>query len=276
MPVSDPFDTLTDPEKASPPDPAEAKRRLWRNLFLVNLVISLGLVGVYWLPFKFAQFEEFLSSPSVNLPQQGEKAESPLGEAEAPPVVEYKDVLPARYEMVNASSDETWVYYDFSRGEAVEILDPTSKEWDLAFRRSKVITNGGATNKFGNAGIIDLGEAEFDSVLQVPTADYVQDTATRTETENPALLKWFKYNFLTHKLTAKKNIYALRTSDNKYAKVQFLSFYCANKETGCIKMRYSYQENGSNSFLKTAMGIVAATDPGREKEEPSPDGPKGT
>ena len=45
----------------------------------------------------------------------------------------------------------------------VEIHDPSSLEWDLAFRRGKVISNGGATNKFGKAGLIQMKEDRFDA-----------------------------------------------------------------------------------------------------------------
>ena len=141
----------------------------------------------------------------------------------------------------------------------MDIHDPSSLEWDLAFRRGKVISNGGATNKFGKAGLIQMKEDQFDAVAQVPTENYIEDTSTKTETENPVLMKWYKYNYLTHKLSPKKNVYALRTADNKFAKVQFKSFYCANKETGCIKMQYSYQHNGSNSFEKNALGLASSS-----------------
>ena len=109
--------------------------------------------------------------------------------------------------------------------------------------------------------MVDLGDVEFETLLEVPQQNYVQDITTRTETENPVLLKWYKYNYLTHKLTAKRNVYGLRTSDNKYAKVQFLSFYCDNKETGCIKLRYVYQKNGSNSFFKNSGSFSGTASP---------------
>ena len=51
----------------------------------------------------------------------------------------------------------------------------------------------------------------------------------------------------------------MRTADSKFAKVQFKSFYCENKETGCIKMQYVYQDNGSNSFQKNAIGLAFFT-----------------
>jgi len=120
-------------------------------------------------------------------------------------------------------------------------------------------TNGGATNKFGKAGLLDLKESDFDVVAQAPLENYIEDVTTKTETQNPILLKWYSYNYLTHKLTAKKNVYAVRTADSKFAKVQFMSFYCENKETGCIKMRYSYQGNGSNSFLNNSIGLASSS-----------------
>ena len=110
----------------------------------------------------------------------------------------------------------------------------------------------------GRAGLIDLGPVGFDSVTEVPKENYVLDVSTRTDTENPVILKPYNYNYLTHKLKPKKNVYAARTADNKFAKFQFMDFYCENKEVGCITIRFVYQENGSNSFLKPADDFSTA------------------
>ncbi len=234
----------------------EKKKKLWRNIFLLNLCVSILLVGFFWVPVKFVQMENFLNSPSVNLPQEGETQKSNTAAVPAPSV---GNLLAAQTVSINASSEKDWAYFDFSRGSVVKIHDPSSLEWDLAFRRGKVISNGGATNKFGQAGLIQMEETTFDSVAQVPTENYIQDASTKTETENPVLLKWYSYNYLTHKLTPKNKVYALRTADKKFAKVQFKSFYCENKETGCIKMQYVYQTNGSNSFEKNAIGLASSS-----------------
>ena len=234
----------------------EKKKKLWRNIFLLNLCISVLLVGFFWVPIKFVQMENFLNSPSVNLPQEGE---APNPNTAAVPVPSMGSLLTTQTVTINAYSEKNWAYFDFSRGAVVEIHDPSSLEWDLAFRRGKVISNGGATNKFGKAGLIQMKETRFDAVSQVPTENYVADPSTKTETENPILLKWYKYNYLTHKLTPKKNVYAFRTADTKFAKIHFQSFYCENKETGCIKMQYVYQNNGSNSFEKNAIGLASSS-----------------
>ena len=230
------------------------KKKLWRNLFLLNLCISLLLIGFYWVPIKMVQLESFVDSPSVNLPKEGVVPISNTSSVQPAKSSTPSNLLETKLTVINASSEKNWVYFDFSRGGVVEIHDKTSLEWDLAFRRSKVISNGGATNKFGKAGLINLGSPNFDRVVDVPTNNYTPDMSTKTETENPILLKWYSYNYLTHKLSAKANTYAMKTADSKYAKVKFLDFYCANKETGCIKMQYVYQDNGSNQFTKPASG----------------------
>ena len=254
MPTSDPYLPIHRTESIDH-QPLK-KKKLWRNLFLFSLCITFLLVGLFWVPIKMVQMESFISSPSVNLPKKGALPGKSDAVSDVPAQfskpMETLDLLETKLKVINASSENNWVYFDFSRGDVVYIHDRTSLEWDLAFRRSKVISNGGATNKFGRAGLIDLGSLNFDQVVEVPPDNYVQDMATRTETENPILLKWYRYNYLTHKLSAKPNTYAVKTANSKYVKVKFLDFYCANKETGCIKMQYVYQDNGSNQFTKSA------------------------
>ncbi|MZG29851.1 MAG: hypothetical protein F3741_03425 [Nitrospinae bacterium] len=250
--MNDPFSGTTQHDPG-----IDKKKKLWRNLFLLNLCVSLLLIGIFWLPSKLEQVGDFLDSPSVNLPEEGTIAKKP--EEKIEPAPKPTNLLSTQVTTINASSEKDYVYFDFSSGKPVRILDTSSLEWDLAFRRGKVISNGGASSKLGKAGLIDLGEVEFDGIAEVPLDNYIKDVAADTETENPVLEKWYNYNYFTHKLTAKKNSYAVRTADGKFAKFQFLSFYCDNKEAGCVKIRYVYQDNGSNSFLRKGGSLVATS-----------------
>ncbi|MEC8957395.1 MAG: HmuY family protein [Nitrospinota bacterium] len=242
----------------SPESEGGKKRQMWRKLFWLNLCITLVLVGSFWLPEKLMKLQKFLDSPSVNVPEEGQIVEKEKQQENHPPI-QMGGLLNSRVTTVNASSEKEYVYFNLQSGRVVKIHDPSSLEWDLAFRRSKVITNGGASSKLGKAGLIDLGTIEFEKVTEVPKDNYVLDVSTRTDTENPAILKPYNYNYLTHKLKAKKNVYAARTANNKFAKFQFLDFYCDNKEVGCIKIRFVYQGNGSNSFLKSPTEFTTAS-----------------
>ena len=69
MPTTDPFSTVHGTEPVDPQ--ALKKRKLWRNLFLFSLCITFLLVGLFWVPIKMVQMENFVSAPSVNLPKKG-------------------------------------------------------------------------------------------------------------------------------------------------------------------------------------------------------------
>lgn len=147
---------------------------------------------------------------------------------------------------------EKWAYFDFSRGAVVDIRDRTSLDWDLAFQRHRIISNGGATNPAGQAGILNLGMVDFQAVTTAPESGYISDTGTRPRgiTENKGIARWYDYSIFTHTLKPKGEVYIIRTADNKYAKMRILSYYCEKKKSGCVTIEYVYQGNGSRKFVK--------------------------
>jgi len=140
-------------------------------------------------------------------------------------------VGPATY-TVDASDAERWRRFDFARNAAVD-----SGPWDIAFRRFHVIAGPGA-------GILDLGPVPFDSVSELPAAGYLP-TAYGRDSANPAVGKWYDYSMITHLLTSKHHVYAVRTAAGKYAKFEILAYYCREVGTACITFRYAYQGAGS-------------------------------
>ncbi len=40
-------------------------------------------------------------------------------------------------------------------------------------------------------------------------------------------------------------MYAIRTADGRYAKVEIVGYYCPGAEPGCLTLRYVYQGDGS-------------------------------
>ncbi len=152
---------------------------------------------------------------------------------------------------VDSTELEQWVHFRFSTGEIFksELLDRKSLEWDIAFRRAKIVTNGGATNKNGQAGVMAYDTDKFDSVRAAPKDGYILDTATKnpSEPENPMFDKWYDYDFWLHKLKPKPRVYVLRTADGHYAKMQIIDYYCGTVPA-CYKLKYQYNGTGSLSF----------------------------
>jgi hypothetical protein len=168
----------------------------------------------------------------------------PAIEAYSPDVPAPADVGEGRIERtwtIDASNTGRWAAFDFSRGSTVPAGDPDG--WDIAFRRFNVMTNGG-DGFAGRAGIVDLGVVPFDSVVEVPATGYV-GSSVRSDSSNAAIERWYTYGFTSHILSPKANVYALRTADGRYAKLQILSYYCPGATPGCVTFRYVYQGNGS-------------------------------
>lgn len=152
--------------------------------------------------------------------------------AAAPVVVGDSLVGPADY-TIDASAGERWVKFDFSRN---SVVDSADSDWDLGFHRNHVIAGPGAA-------IRDLGAVPFDSVVDVPADGYSGNAAAAWES-NPAVGKWYNYSFISHLLTSKQHVYAVRTSDGHYAKLALLNYYCKGVGTACLTFRYAYQGKG--------------------------------
>ena len=142
---------------------------------------------------------------------------------------------------VDATSGDRWRYFSFRLGSVVD--DGAGTGWDLAFRRYQIIANGGP-GFFGRAGIRDLGAVRFDDVHAVPAAGYQENEGT-PDPRNPAIAGWYSYGFFSHVLSPRPHVWAVRTADGRYAKMEILAYYCPGSTPGCLTFRYVFQGDGS-------------------------------
>ena len=152
---------------------------------------------------------------------------------------------PALY-TVDATSPDQWRYFSLRFGSVLE--NAGARDWDLAFRRYQVIANGGSRFS-GAGGVADLGPVAFADVTSAPDAGY-QVTEGDAEPRHPALAGWYSYSYFSHVLTPKPRVWAVRSNDGRYAKLEFLSYYCQNLEPGCVTFRYAYQGDGSRRLAR--------------------------
>jgi hypothetical protein len=133
---------------------------------------------------------------------------------------------------IDARDQTAWRFFDFSTARVMQ--SPDTAGWDLAVRRFNVIAAGAA---------IDLGPVTFDTVVSAPPDGYVA-SEFGPDTANAALERWYRYGFLSHLLRPKGHVYVVHTADRRYAKLEFLSYYCSGGVPGCLTFRYAYQPNG--------------------------------
>ncbi len=142
---------------------------------------------------------------------------------------------------VDARDPDVLVLFDFSDGSVVG-GDVSEPGWDLAFRRTRLLTNSGVTNPSGPGGAVDLGELPLGEAIVPASVVFSVDVLggeDEDDPENPAAGHWYTYSFISHIVSAKPNTYLVRTGEDMDALIQFDSYYCDDEESGCITFRYT-------------------------------------
>jgi hypothetical protein len=143
---------------------------------------------------------------------------------------------------LDARDPVQWRFLDFETG---SVLDPPDTAgWDLAARRFHLIAA---------EGIANLGSTPIESVTDAPAAGY-RPNDVQGDSVNPAVARWYVYDFLSHLLEPKPDMYAIRTQEDRYAIFTIVSYYCPALSAGCLTIRYRFPSNG------------VGTDDGRWKE----------
>ena len=166
--------------------------------------------------------------------------------------------------VVNAKAKDSWTLVDFSTGETQIVNEDShifqNKTWDLGFSRTKIITNGGATNPLGIVGVINLGPVNFESIFKAPQSGYIKDNLSFGNLINKELTGWYNYRTRTHNIESKNNVYIIKTSDKSFMKMRILNYYCGKKDAdcrtmmcsrqqaACLTVEYVMAEKGTNNF----------------------------
>ena len=163
---------------------------------------------------------------------------------------------------VDATDRENWAYVNLTTSETVDIADAASSlAWDLGFKRTEVIVNGGISGP-GETGVLVLKDISFEDVLEAPEDDYVSDTdqiATFARGDG-----WYTYTGPpNHWVLPNPKVYVLQiarapkaqpASPYHYAKIRFIAYY-ENNETkegsGYITIEYVLQDDGTRGFIES-------------------------
>ncbi|MDH5678118.1 MAG: HmuY family protein [Nitrospinota bacterium] len=209
------------------------------RIFIVVNIILLAGVSAWWI-------QGFTAQSAME--SKREKYEQAQGMAEliaANPAP--RETSEPFYETITYVLDATdrnkWVHFSFQslKQFTADKVAVDSDEWDIVFRRAKILTNGGATGKTGKAEVAITMPETFDAVKSPPEKGYFKDTTTENlaENKNPALDKWYSYDFLSHELRPQGVVYVMKTARGDFVKFQLLSYYCS-KLSGCFTIKYAF------------------------------------
>jgi hypothetical protein len=132
---------------------------------------------------------------------------------------------------VDASSASDWVYVSAS-GQIVTPLDPAqSLDWDLAFKRTELRTNSGASGPGQGGAKLETRAIAFAQISEADTLDFSVDElfnsgapGATTVSQNVVLGDWYDYNPMNHTLSPSDQSYIVRSARGEHAKLRILSW----------------------------------------------------
>ncbi len=182
--------------------------------------------------------------------------------------------IPTQGEPARPKQKKKYTFFSFKTGAIMPNTDPktdsASTKWDIAFRSTSIIVNGGTSGP-GAGGVI-VQQGIFADTKTAPTTGYVQDnynyvakSGTFAISSSPlatgvtAINQWW-YNSGTNQSTIVSpiagQVFIIKTADGHYAKLEILSYYkgaptVVNNLTDLDRyytFRYIYQPSGSPNF----------------------------
>jgi hypothetical protein len=155
----------------------------------------------------------------------------------------------------DAPSGGHYTFFSFKDG-LVNASDSASNAWDIAFRSTSIIVNGGTSGP--GTATAAISEGIFSEFSEVPTGlnmafDSESGLAIPTGSGNG----WYSYNPSNHEISpiAGKVIF-VKGADGNYSKVEILSYYKGAPESYVpgssigryYTFRYVYQPDGTTDF----------------------------
>lgn len=152
------------------------------------------------------------------------------------------------------ASGGSYTKFSFSQNAVV-----TGDDWDVAFRGTTILVNGGAAMatdepaRTGQGAVATLSGVLFNEVSAIPTTGFTQDSATGYAIPTGSGNGWYSYNSETHIITAVAGkVFVVKTHDGKYAKMEILSYYkdapsnpTIETETRYYTFNFAYQPEGT-------------------------------
>lgn len=155
-----------------------------------------------------------------------------------------------------ANNGNHYTFYSLENNQAVAVSDSASSKWDIAFRSTNIIINGGTSGPGGGGAFVQKATT-FDNFKTIANdSTFKIDNATTLAITTGSGNGWYNYDFTTNIISPiPGNVLVIRTASGKYAKVEILSYYkdapsspLATDVARYYTFRFVYQPNGTKTF----------------------------
>lgn len=150
----------------------------------------------------------------------------------------------------------SFTLYSLSNNAVVANSDSASSNWDIGFRGSTIIVNGGSIRRGAGGAYIHTGIFSELTTIADNQAFNQDNSATDLAIPTGSGNGWYSYDQATNTISPiAGKILVIRTATGKYAKLEILSYYqnapatpTAADASRYYTFRFVYQPNGSKTF----------------------------
>jgi HmuY protein len=147
-----------------------------------------------------------------------------------------------------------YTFYSFATNAVVPNSDSATTKWDLGFRGTTIIVNGGASGPGQGGALVQTGL--FADLTTAPETGYGVDSPTAKAIPTGSGNGWYTYNSSTNIITPiAGKVLLVRTATGKYAKLEIVSYYkdapatpTATSVSRYYTFRRVYQPDGSRNL----------------------------
>ena len=145
-----------------------------------------------------------------------------------------------------------YTFFSLADNKQIAYTDSNSTKWDVAFRSTTILINGGASGPGQGGAQVYTGL--FADLVTAPTTGYSVDAAATKAIPTGSGNGWYSYSSTTNVVTPiAGRVLAIRTALGKYAKIEIQNYYqnapaapTSANPAGYYTFRYVYQPSGTS------------------------------
>ena len=146
-------------------------------------------------------------------------------------------------------------FFDLSGNAVVAASDSATANWDIGFRATTILVNGGTSGPGSASAQVIVGV--FEELAEAPVDGYVQDGLGGHAVPAGSGNGWYNYNPALNLVTPIPGRFlVVKTSDGLYTKIKMLSYYRGaptnvdpvTDEARYVTFEYVIQQDGSRLF----------------------------
>jgi hypothetical protein len=142
--------------------------------------------------------------------------------------------------IVDSTSMTEWVHGDLETGRE----NATPADWDLRFQRFNISVNGGPTGG-GGVMVAPVPNVAFADMTSVPAGGWITDAPDGDDTNSDPDYAfgqdggWYDYNQMTHKLSPKPIVWAIKTTGGAALKLEIKRYYDDAGTAGWLELHWA-------------------------------------